>query len=112
MLGVLRQLLTKVYPDKTKVEEKLNHDWNAPRRRQTEKFKQGVKWVISESLQRKLDMVETKAILSELFVRTEVLHSGIHYKFSALSGKTLKFSEVEMKTILSCCIPDGLTMVY
>jgi hypothetical protein len=25
--GFLRQLLAKVYPDKTNVEEKLNHDW-------------------------------------------------------------------------------------
>jgi hypothetical protein len=47
---------------------------NVPLHRQTEKFKQGVKWVISENLQSKLDMVETNAILSDLFVRIEILH--------------------------------------
>jgi len=85
---------------------------NAPLYRQIEMFKQGVKWVISENLQSKLDLVETKTILSELFVRIEVLHSGINYKFPALSGKTLKFSELEKKPILSCYLPDGLIMVY
>jgi hypothetical protein len=68
--------------------------------------------VISENLQSKLDVVETKTILSDLFVRTEVLHSGIHYKFPALSGNHLKFCELDKEPILSCNMTDDLKLVY
>jgi hypothetical protein len=85
---------------------------NVPLHRQIEKFRQGVKWVISENLQRKLDMLETKAILSDLFVRTEVLHSGIHYKFPALSGTNLKFYGTDKGPIVSCSTTDALKLVY
>ena len=63
-------------------------------------------------MQNKLDIVQTKAILSDLFIRTEDLHSGIHYKSLALSGKNLKLCELDKEPILSSSITDGLKMVY
>ena len=85
---------------------------NVSLNRQTEKFRQSVKWVLSENLQNKLDMLETKAILSDLYVRTEILYSVIHYKFPTLSGKNLKFCEPDKESVLSYSMTDGLKLVY
>jgi hypothetical protein len=102
----------KVCPDKKTLKINDTMRGKVPLHRQTEKFKQGVKWVISENLQNKLDMMETKAILSDLFVRIEILHSGIHYKFLALSGKHMKFCGPDKEPFLRCSMIDGLKLVY